>query len=100
MIEKRHLRIVDLPDRNPKILEFKTPGQAEFDDIVGEFSAVLYAGWLSILSRLEVDEAAVVWGLLSLKSEEEIAEEIETSSLAVERIRNRAEQKLGGELPF
>jgi len=53
-----------------------------------------------ILKDLPPEELAVVWNLFSLKSEEEIAENMGISLEEFHEIRVSAEQTIGGQLPF
>lgn len=104
-MERRHgLTLVPEPVKDPDApLEFKSLEKltAEQDAReISDFHKALRLGWTSALRNLSLQEADVVWRLLDFQPEEEIAEHFETSSIIIEGIRERAEQKLGGKLPF
>jgi DNA-directed RNA polymerase specialized sigma24 family protein len=54
----------------------------------------------AFIGKLPPDQGTVMWGVFSLKSEEQIAREMGVSVKAVRRLRSQAERKLGGGLNF
>ena len=52
------------------------------------------------IGKLPPDQATVMWGVFSLKSERQIAKEMGISVTEVKRLRSEAEQTLGRRLNF
>jgi DNA-directed RNA polymerase specialized sigma24 family protein len=52
------------------------------------------------IGRLPPDQGTVMWGVFSLKPEEQIAEELGLSVIEIRRLRGKAERALGGRLNF
>jgi len=52
------------------------------------------------IGKLPPDQGTVMWGVFSLKSEEQIAREMGVSVKEVRHLRSQAERKLGGRLNF
>lgn len=100
MERNNRLSVVDVPENDPKVLEFKSPEEIEDERIIRRFKSGLYQAWIYTLSSLEIDEADVMWKILSFEEEEEIAEGLQTSTREIENIRESAMLKLGGENKF
>ncbi len=81
--------------------ENRQPNEAEeFAEVREMAHSALRLVLREFLGKLPPDQAQVMWGVFSLKSEKQIAKEMEITIGEVRKLRDQAEHKFGGRLNF